>query len=335
MLAPESLQHRRYLIGGGGRGLGFAVARELTAAGAEVLLVGRDPGRLSQAPRELGSRAHAHAADLSAMSNGEDASKAVFRVWPDGLDGMLINAGGLPRGSVLELDDDSWRASYELLLGGPLRLVRALRPQLRQRSALLFVTSSSVREPIPNLDTSNVLRPGVAALARALARELAPHVRVNAVAPGRFATARTSEADERRASAAGISVAEVRDRSTAAIPLGRYGNPAELGRAGAFLLSPAASYITGATLHVDGGLVSPLPEREPALGHCRRRVGSEQLTVSGRIDRYSDHGWQLGSQRALYGGPELSRRSCRGRLRAETLGHLQDVDATVVHAGAR
>lgn len=259
MLAPESLQHRRYLIGGGSRGLGFAVARELTAAGAEVLLVGRDPGRLSEAQHELGSRAHAHAADLSAMSNGEDASEAVVQVWPDGVDGVLINAGGPPRGSVLELDDDSWRASYELLLGGPLRLVRALRPQLRQGSALLFVTSSSVREPVPNLDASNVLRPGVAALARALARALAPHVRVNAVAPGRFDTARTSEADERRASAAGISVAEVRERSAATIPLGRYGNPAELGRAGAFLLSPAASYITGATLHVDGGLVTSAP----------------------------------------------------------------------------
>jgi 3-oxoacyl-[acyl-carrier protein] reductase len=256
VLAPRSLEGRRYLVGGGSRGLGFAVARELIRAGAELLLVARDPERLAKAQDELGSVAHAHAADLSSASGSDNAAKVVATVWPEGLDGALINAGGPPRGNALELDDEAWRASYELLLGGPLRLVRSLRAQLRDGSALLFVASSAVREPVPGLDTSNVLRPAVAALARALARELAPGVRVNAIAPGRFATSRAIEGDERRARAEGISVAEVRDRGAAAIPLGRYGDPAEFGRVGAFLLSPAASYVTGATLQIDGGLVA-------------------------------------------------------------------------------
>jgi 3-oxoacyl-[acyl-carrier protein] reductase len=256
--SPEGLAGRRYVIGGGSRGLGFAVASELIRSDAEVLLISRDPDRLDEARRRLGSRAHVHPADLSAARD-EGVVRAIRDVWPNGLDGALINTGGPPRGGVLELDDDTWRAAYELLLGGPIRLVRSLRPLLRGDGALLFVASSSVREPVPGLDSSNVLRPAVAALVRALARELAPGIRVNALAPGRFETSRALEGDERRAQTEDIPVAEIRRRAVARIPLGRYGDPTELGRAGAFLLSPAASYITGATLHIDGGLVSSAP----------------------------------------------------------------------------
>jgi 3-oxoacyl-[acyl-carrier protein] reductase len=256
--SPECLAGRRYLVAGGSRGLGFAVASELIGAGAEVLVISRDPERLAEAQRRLGSRAHVHPADLS-DANGEHVVHAIHNLWPDGVNGALINAGGPPRGSVLELDDDTWRDAYELLLGGPIRLVRGLRPLLRAGSALLFVASSSVREPVPGLDCSNVLRPAVAALVRALAHELAPDIRVNALAPGRFETSRAIEGDERRARSEDVPVAEIRRRGVARIPLGRYGDPAELGRAGAFLLSPAASYITGATLHIDGGLVASAP----------------------------------------------------------------------------
>jgi 3-oxoacyl-[acyl-carrier protein] reductase len=223
------------------------------------MLVSRDRERLAAAQRDLGPMALTYAADLSSPAGGQDAGEMVQKAWPEGLDGALVNAGGPPRGLVLDLDDDAWRSSYELLIGGPIRLIRHLRPLLRENSALLFVASSSVREPVLGLDSSNVLRPAVAALVRALARELAPRVRVNALAPGRFETARSREGDERRASAQGLSLAEARRRGEALIPLGRYGDPAELGRAAAFLLSPAASYITGATLHVDGGLVNSAP----------------------------------------------------------------------------
>ena len=126
-------------------------------------------------------------------------------------------------------------------------------------ASVLFVTSSSVRQPIPNLDASNVLRPGVAALAKCLARELAPRIRVNSLAPGRIDTERSRSLDASTAEALGIWQEEARARASEALPMGRYGEPEEFGRAAAFLLSPAASYINGVSLQVDGGSVSALP----------------------------------------------------------------------------
>lgn len=128
-----------------------------------------------------------------------------------------------------------------------------------EQSSVLFVTSSSVRQPIGALDTSNVLRPAVAALVKTLAIQLAPRTRVNSLAPGRFDTDRVRELDTGRADAAGISLDEQRARSARSIPLGRYGDPREFGQAAAFLLSPASSYITGAAIQADGGMVTSVP----------------------------------------------------------------------------
>jgi 3-oxoacyl-[acyl-carrier protein] reductase len=175
------------------------------------------------------------------------------------LDGIVVNAGGPPAGTALELSDEQWLAAYQLLIGGPLRLLRALVPKMDQGGAILFITSTSVRQPIPNLDTSNVLRPGVAALAKTLARELAPAIRVNSLAPGRFNTDRIRALDAIRAETAGISLEQAAAESSQAIPLGRYGEPIELGRFAAFLLSPAAAYISGLAAQADGAMVTALP----------------------------------------------------------------------------
>ena len=126
-------------------------------------------------------------------------------------------------------------------------------------ASILFVTSSSVRVPIPGLATSNVLRPGVAALVNLLAIQLGPSVRVNSIAPGKIDTDRSRSVDERRAAADGVPVEEIRARSSASIPLGRYGDALEFGRVAAFLLSPAASYVTGAAIQLDGGYVTATP----------------------------------------------------------------------------
>ena len=251
------LDNKFFVVGGASSGLGKAVAEQLVAEGARVLLVARNTDALQEVARELGDRAQLCPADLSEASDIEEVVEAATR--SGGIDGVLVNAGGPPFGPALELTDEQWLGAFNLLLGGPVRLLRALVPHMNDGASVLFITSSSVREPIKDLDASNVLRPGVAALVKCLAKELGPRVRVNSMAPGRIDTARSRSLDESRASDFGIPTEEQRRNVSQGIPLGRYGEPAELGRAAAFLLSPAASYITGVSLQVDGGLVSAVP----------------------------------------------------------------------------
>lgn len=252
------LEEKLFVVGGASRGLGRAVAGQLLAEGARVILVSRDEHALTETARDLGEGAYPLASDLSAPQSVGRIAGAVSERGGK-LDGILVNSGGPPFGSALELDDDQWLAAFGSLIGGPIRLLRALVPVMTDGASVLFVTSSSVRQPIPNLDASNVLRPGVAALAKSLARELAPRVRVNSLAPGRIDTERSRTLDASNAEALGISPEEVRARASEALPMGRYGEPDEFGRAAAFLLSPAASYINGVSLQVDGGSVSALP----------------------------------------------------------------------------
>jgi 3-oxoacyl-[acyl-carrier protein] reductase len=251
------LENKAFVVGGASSGLGRAVAEQLVSEGARVLLVARNADALEKAARELGEQAQPCAADLSEPSGVAAVAEAAAQL--GGLDGVLVNAGGPPFGPALELSDEQWLGAFELLIGGPVRLLRTLVPRMKEGASVLFITSTSVREPIKDLDSSNVLRPGVAALVKSLAKELGPRVRVNSMAPGRIDTDRSRSLDEARATEFGISAEQQRQNVSQGIPLGRYGEPAELGRAAAFLLSPAASYITGVSLQVDGGLVSAVP----------------------------------------------------------------------------
>ena len=253
-----NLDNKSFVVGGASSGLGRAVAEQLVAEGARVLLVARNADALQEVAQELGNQAHTCAADVSTTS-GVDKVAAVAVDHFGTLDGVLVNAGGPPFGPTLELTDEQWLDAFRLLIGGPVRLLRALASQMNEGASVLFITSSSVREPIKDLDASNVLRPGVAALVKCLAKELGPRIRFNSMAPGRIDTARSRSLDEARATDFGISTEEQRSNVSQGIPLGRYGDPAELGKAAAFLLSPAASYITGVSLQVDGGLVSAVP----------------------------------------------------------------------------
>jgi 3-oxoacyl-[acyl-carrier protein] reductase len=251
------LEGRLYVVGGGSRGLGRAVADELVREGARVVLVARDGRSLDDAAAELGNCATC-AADLADPAAVARIAAAVDELGGS-LDGILVNHGGPTPGNALDLSDDDWRRSFELVLGGPIRLLRELQKRFSDGASVLFVTSSTVRAPVAGLDTSNVLRPGVAGLVKVLAQQLAPRVRVNGLGPGRFMTERGMEVAEAAAAQRGITVEQQLEEIVSAIPFGRKGDPVEFGRLAAFVLSPAASYLTGVNMLVDGGMVSALP----------------------------------------------------------------------------
>jgi 3-oxoacyl-[acyl-carrier protein] reductase len=247
----------RILVGGATRGLGAAIAGVLAEEGARVAAMARPSDALTSAAAAL------HAAAIPADLSQRDAPAAAVGRAVDalgGLDGLVVNTGGPPAGRFDDIDEAAWETAIATTLQSSLRLIRAALPHLRdgRNPAILIVLSSSVREPVADLVTSNVLRPGLAGLVKALVPEIAP-IRINGLAPGRFETERVRFLDESRAGRTGESIEDVKASHLARIPLGRYGDPRELGRAGAFLLSPAASYLTGVILPVDGGMVRSLP----------------------------------------------------------------------------
>ncbi len=260
-MTTGDLAGRSFVVGGASRGLGRAIAAEIVERSGRVLLVARDAAALEDVVSDLGSdHARACPADLGAADGAQQIAHAAQAAFGDTLHGIVINGGGPPVGPALDLDDETWRGAYELLIAGPLRLLRLLTPRLAEQSSILFVTSSTVRQPIAGLDTSNVLRPGVAALAKTLAIQLGPRgIRVNSIGPGRFDTDRVRELDDLRATATGRPVEELRGQAANAVPLGRYGEPAEFARAAVFLLSDEAAYISGVALGVDGGAVTAQP----------------------------------------------------------------------------
>ena len=258
------LTNKVAMVGGASKGLGFAVARALALEGAHVAIASRDEDAIERAAAAInagtGGRALPIAADLS---KADEITRWVATATDHfgGVDLLFANTGGPPAGSALGFDDMAWQNAFELLLLSVIRTVRLVVPSMRARGggAILVGTSSTVKEPFPNLALSNVMRAGVTALVKTLSGELAAdRIRVNTLLPGRIATDRLKYLDEANAATAGISEGEQRLRAMATIPAGRYGQPDEFGRAGAFLLSDAASYITGAALQVDGGLLKGL-----------------------------------------------------------------------------
>ncbi|MFG2050269.1 SDR family oxidoreductase [Micromonospora sp. NPDC048935] len=249
------LTDRVYVLTGASRGLGYATAQSLVADGARVVLSARDPDAVAAAAQQLGGPEHAVGltADLADPATPEQLVAAA-REHFGRLDGALISVGGPPAGNAAAISDEQWRLSFETVFLGTIRAVRTIAAALPEGGAIGLVLSTSARGPVPGLGISNGLRPGLVGAAKDIADDFGPRgVRVVGLLPGRIMTDRNRElfgatGDPERA----------RAEAEATIPLRRIGDPAEFGRVAAFVLSPAASYLTGITLPVDGGALRGL-----------------------------------------------------------------------------
>jgi 3-oxoacyl-[acyl-carrier protein] reductase len=247
------LEGRVYVVTGGARGLGRATTDCLVAEGARVVISGRTEESLSRATDALGPRVEPVVADNADPDTPRRVVEAALGRWGR-LDGALISVGGPPRGPVSDITDEQWTASFGAVFLGAVRLAREIGQELGPGGALAFVLSSSVRAPLSDMAISNGLRPGLAMVAKTLADELGPAgIRVNGLLPGRVGTERVSELDAASGDPEGARRAAIRS-----IPLGRYGDPEEFGRVAAFLLSPASSFVSGAMVPVDGGMLRAL-----------------------------------------------------------------------------
>ena len=247
------LTDRVFVVTGGARGLGRATADALVEEGARVVLSGRNEATLAAAQQVLGDAAEVVVADNADPATPDRLIRAALDRWGR-LDGALISVGGPPKGSVVTTTDEQWTAAFESVFLGAVRVGREIGKALPHGGSLAFVLSSSVRAPLADMAISNGLRPGLAMVAKTLADELGPAgVRVNGLLPGRVGTERVAELD-----AASGDPEAARAAAVQTIPLGRYGEPEEFGRVAAFLLSPAASFVSGSMVPVDGGMLRSL-----------------------------------------------------------------------------
>ena len=250
-----------YMVAASSKGLGFGIARELAKNGATVCIASRTKTEIETAANNLreetGTTIHATVLDASSAESIQNWISEVETAF-ERIDGLVVNAGGPPPGKFDDFTDTQWDTAFNLTLMSAVRMIRGVLPVMRNAEcgSILTITSVSIKEPIDRLLLSNVFRSGVTSLVKSLSNELASqNIRVNNLVPGRIDTDRIKSLDKSRAEIMGIPVEEAKAKNEASIPVGRYGTTEEFGRAGAFLLSPAASYITGVSLAVDGGLL--------------------------------------------------------------------------------
>jgi len=247
------LAGRVFVVTGASKGLGRATTELLVAEGARVVATSRSTENLADLTHALGATVvglGVDNADPTAADRIVECAQASF----GRLDGALISVGGPPSGPLMSTQEDDWRQAFESVFLGGMRIARAVAEAIDGPGSIAFVLSSSVKVPLGHLAISNGLRPGLAMAAKTMANEVGPRgIRVNGLLPGRIATGRLVELDEATGDAA-----QARRNAKAAIPLGRYGDPAEFAAAATFLLSPRSSYITGAMVPVDGGAMQSL-----------------------------------------------------------------------------
>jgi len=254
------LQGKRALLTGASRGLGYAAARRLALEGCHVAINSRDPESLSAAAKKLSEEAGSPVFPLAGDVTDPAVPEQLVRQAAEalgGLDLLFTNSGGPPSGKFENFDDATWLAAVELNLMCHVRLIRAALPYLRQSSSpsVLTVTSYSVKQPLPFLVLSNSVRAATVGLTKSLAIELGNDgIRFNSILPAWTQTERVIDLMEYRAKAKGTTAEEEMAKQAQESPLGRIGRPEEFANAAVFLLSPAASYITGLMMQVDGGM---------------------------------------------------------------------------------
>jgi 3-oxoacyl-[acyl-carrier protein] reductase len=254
MIAVDlGLRDRTYVVTGASGGLGFATAKTLVDEGARLVISSRNAESIARAAAALGSgRVVGIPVDNADPESAERLAATAIAKWGS-LHGALISVGGPRPGSALDTEEDDWRAAFDSIFLGGLRIARSIARTGSDGTSIAFVLSSSVKSPIPNLAISNGLRPGLAMVAKTLADELGPKgFRINGLLPGRIATDRLRELE------GGGDPGAARRASEKTIPLRRYGTPDEFGRVAAFVLSPAASYLTGTMIPIDGGALRTL-----------------------------------------------------------------------------
>jgi 3-oxoacyl-[acyl-carrier protein] reductase len=250
------------MVAAASKGIGRAVALSLAREGCRVSICARDPEALEAARAELAEAAppgasFAFPCDVTKKEDLEAwHAETVAALAP--VDILVTNTGGPPAAKFEDLTEEQWRRGVDSTLFNVVRLCRLVLPEMRRRrwGRIVHLTSLAAKQPIVLLTISSTLRAGLSALTKTMANEFASDgVLVNAVLPGHVLTNRQIELNELRAKQEGISPDEYAGRVQASIPLGRYGEPREIGEVVAFLASERASYVTGATIQVDGGLI--------------------------------------------------------------------------------
>ena len=255
-----SLKDKVIMVAGSSKGLGYGIAEALAADGAKLSIASRSEESINSAATAL---KETYATEVLAVVFDASSPESI-EAWTaktiekySRIDGLVVNAGGPPPGKFDDLGEEAWNNGFNLTLMSSVRMIRSVLPQMREQKSgsIVTITSTSVKEPIDVLLLSNVFRSGVVSLVKSLSIDLASEgIRINNLVPGRMDTQRIEQIDVAVAARTGTTVEEQKSFQEGLLPMGRYGGADEFGKAGAFLLSDAASYITGSTLTVDGGM---------------------------------------------------------------------------------
>ena len=255
------LKDKRAFVAGSSRGLGFATALTLAREGCKVAINSRNEEKIKAAAEkitnETGTQAYGFAGDVSNASAEDTLIKSAVE-WLDGLDILITNAGGPPSGSFEIFDEATWQTAVDTSFISHVRLIRAALPYLRKSStpSVLTMTSYTIKQPAPYLVLSNSIRAATVGLTKSLALELGrENIRFNSILPGWTETERVIDLMAFRAKNNNTTIEEETAKQTAEIPLGRMGKPQEFANAAVFLVSPAASFILGVAMAVDGGII--------------------------------------------------------------------------------